>query len=85
MAIDLRSYLAYRCFQTLRMEHDLRALYELLWKEVENFELKELFRNRSEAIGEQMEHLEAALGKLDAVIGLPTPAATVEAGGGCWP
>ena len=53
------------------MEHDLRALYELLWKEVENFELKELFRARSEAIGQQMEHLEVAMGKLDGPWGCP--------------
>jgi ferritin-like metal-binding protein YciE len=54
-----------------------------LWKEVENFELKELFRARGEAIQEHAERLESVLSKLDASVSLPTTGARgVEAEGG---
>jgi len=72
MGLDLKGYLAYQCFQMLKMEHDLRELYDLLWKEVENFEIKELFRTRSESLGDGVRHLEQALEKLSAGLPLPT-------------
>jgi ferritin-like metal-binding protein YciE len=72
MALDLKGYFAYQCFQLLKMEQDLRQLYDLLWKEVENFEIKELFRTRSESLRDQVQHLERALGKLTAGLPLPT-------------
>src|SRR5574340_406900 len=62
--MDLRSYLAYRTYHLLKMEHDSRYLNDLFSKEVENYELKEFLRNEAKSLEGQLHKLEQALGQL---------------------
>ncbi len=73
MALELKGYLTYRVFQLLKMAHDIRYLYGLLWKEVENFELKEFFRERSQSVEKEVHNLEEALRHLGTGLPLPVP------------